>query len=93
MRTLAYAKVKENTALQEEYSTPLSASASSKLLNNISPTAVDSLSSYGLLPSIPDPVDISNFLVPVYTSYIQSVRLADLFLTFFITFVSWWRIY
>ncbi|USP73343.1 hypothetical protein yc1106_00617 [Curvularia clavata] len=73
LRTLTHALYTSDPVLQETYSTPLSASTSTSLLSLIPPTALDSLESYGLLPSPYDPIDLSNLLIPPLTAYITAV--------------------
>jgi hypothetical protein len=72
LRTLAYSKFKDSTSLQDLYSTPLSKSTINSLLSIIPPDAIDSLSSYALLPSTPDTNDLHHFFTPVLTAYITS---------------------
>ncbi|KAF2743682.1 hypothetical protein M011DRAFT_496801 [Sporormia fimetaria CBS 119925] len=72
LRTLSYAKYKDSPTLQDLYTPPLTSPASLSLISSISPPALDSLSSYSLLPSSPDPLDLHNFFTPVLTSYITA---------------------
>ncbi|KAF2444104.1 hypothetical protein P171DRAFT_413871 [Karstenula rhodostoma CBS 690.94] len=72
LRTLSYSKYRDNANLQNRYSTPLATSTETHLLNLIPPPALDSLSSYALLPSPPDPLDLHHFFTPVLSSYIAT---------------------
>ncbi|KAF1843989.1 uncharacterized protein K460DRAFT_357637 [Cucurbitaria berberidis CBS 394.84] len=69
LRTLSYSKYKDSTRLQDLYTTPLSASTYTLVLNTISPTVIDSLESYALLPPAADATDLRNLLLPVLTAY------------------------
>lgn len=73
MRALTHSKFKESAHLQDAYSTPLSAATYTHLLDFISPTAVDSLESYGLLPQDSDATDQHHMFTPIFTSYISAV--------------------
>jgi hypothetical protein len=73
VRTLTYATFKDSPRLQDFYSTPLSASTYTSLLNTIIPTAIDSLESYGLLPTTSDTIDQHNLLTPIFTSYLSAI--------------------
>ncbi|KAF2263508.1 hypothetical protein CC78DRAFT_553995 [Lojkania enalia] len=73
LRTLSYSKYKESVALQDAYSTPLSASTSSQLISTMPPTALDDLTTYSLLPSPPDTLDLHNLFNPILSAYITSV--------------------
>jgi hypothetical protein len=59
--------------MQDSYSTPLSAATYTHLLEIISPDAIDSLESYGLLPATSDTTDQRNLLLPVLNAYATSV--------------------
>ncbi|KAF2031829.1 hypothetical protein EK21DRAFT_62242 [Setomelanomma holmii] len=72
LRVLSYTKYRDSTSLQDTYSTPLSASTYTRLLGLISPDAIDSLESYGLLPPSSDTNDQRNFLLPVLNTYASS---------------------
>jgi hypothetical protein len=73
LRNLTYPKFRDSTSLQDSYSTPLSASTYTRLLELISPDAMDSLESYGLLPSSSDTTDQRNLLLPVFNTYATAV--------------------
>ncbi|KAF2685694.1 hypothetical protein K458DRAFT_486537 [Lentithecium fluviatile CBS 122367] len=66
---LSYIKFRDSVALQDRYSAPISASVSTSLINTIPPMAIDSLESYGLLPTQSDATDQYNFFTPVFSSY------------------------
>ncbi|KAF2470298.1 uncharacterized protein BDR25DRAFT_262091, partial [Lindgomyces ingoldianus] len=72
-RTLTHSKYKDSPTLQALYTVPLSISTTTSLLSSLVPPALDSLSSYGLLPSPSDALDHRNFFVPIYESYISAV--------------------
>lgn len=72
LRTIDYTKFRDSPTLQDRYSTPLSSSTSSLLLNTLPPTALDSLESYSLLPSNSDPTDRHNFFTPILNAYITA---------------------
>ncbi|KAL6707416.1 hypothetical protein ACN47E_004195 [Coniothyrium glycines] len=76
LRTLNYSKSKASPHLQETYSTPLSASTYTSLLNLLPPPAIETLESASLLPASSDALSQRNLLVPVYTAYIASVTAA-----------------
>ncbi|KAF1920319.1 hypothetical protein BDU57DRAFT_10679 [Ampelomyces quisqualis] len=76
LRTLSYPKFRDSPSLQDAYSTPLSSSTYTPLLELISPTAIDSLTSYALLPPTSDTTDLRNLLLPVLHSYISAVTAA-----------------
>ncbi|KAH4344617.1 hypothetical protein HBH98_134720 [Parastagonospora nodorum] len=73
LRALTYPKYRDSIPLQDSYSTPLSASTYTHLLEIISPDAIDSLESYGLLPSSSDTTDQRNLLLPVLNAYATAV--------------------
>ncbi|KAF2018365.1 hypothetical protein BU24DRAFT_344372 [Aaosphaeria arxii CBS 175.79] len=72
LRTLSYAKWKDSARLQDEYSTPVTASTTTNLLSTISPIAIENLSSYSLLPPEPDATDLHNFFHSILDAYITS---------------------
>lgn len=76
LRTLTHSIYTSAPSLQETYSTPLSASTTTRLLNSVPPPAIDSLESYALLPSPSDPIDHHNLLTPLFTAYITAVTAA-----------------
>jgi hypothetical protein len=76
LRGLSYTVLKTSTRLQDLYSTPLSAPTSTSLLNSMTPTAIDSLESYALLPPSSDTIDQHNLLTPIFNTYIASVTAA-----------------
>ncbi|KAL5380796.1 hypothetical protein DPSP01_007597 [Paraphaeosphaeria sporulosa] len=71
-RILSYSKYRDEPHLQDRYSTPLSHLTETHLLNLLPPPALDSLTSYALLPAVPDPLDLHHFFTPVFTSYIAA---------------------
>ncbi|RII06337.1 hypothetical protein CUC08_Gglean009557 [Alternaria sp. MG1] len=73
LRTLTHTIFKDSPNLQDLYTTPLSASTYTTLLQRIPPTAIDSLESYGLLPPTSDSIDQHNLLTPLLTTYISAV--------------------
>ncbi|KAF2121978.1 hypothetical protein BDV96DRAFT_483098 [Lophiotrema nucula] len=73
LRGMSYAQFKDSEALHDAYTTPLSATTTTTLLESVSPTAIDSLASYGLLPAEPDMIDLNNFLTPIFGSYLSAV--------------------
>ncbi|KAJ4348245.1 uncharacterized protein N0V89_009617 [Didymosphaeria variabile] len=73
LRTLSFSKYKDNPQLQDDYSTPLSTSTELQLINRIPPMAIDSLTSYALLPTPPDAFDLHHFFTPFLTTYITAV--------------------
>ncbi|CAI9632983.1 hypothetical protein GT037_000582 [Alternaria burnsii] len=73
LRTLTHSIFKDSPNLQDLYTTPLSASTYTNLLQHIPPTAIDSLESYGLLPPTSDSIDQHNLLTPLLTTYISAV--------------------
>ncbi len=75
LRTLSYPNFRDSPYLQDIYSTPLSASTYTALLNSIPPTAIDSLESYALLPPSSDTHDAHNLLTPVFTAYCAAATL------------------
>ncbi|KAF2129768.1 hypothetical protein P153DRAFT_366278 [Dothidotthia symphoricarpi CBS 119687] len=75
LRTLSYSKFKDSIHLQDVYSTPLSASTYTSLLSTITPTAIETLESSGLLPASSDTTDQHHLLTPVLTTYITAVTL------------------
>ncbi|KAH8727194.1 hypothetical protein GQ44DRAFT_612251 [Phaeosphaeriaceae sp. PMI808] len=76
LQTVTYLKFRDSSSLQDAYSTPLSASTYTRLLDMISPDAIDSLESYGLLPPSSDTTDLRNLLVPVLNAYITTTTAA-----------------
>lgn len=72
LRTLSYSIFRASPSLQERYSLPLSPSTSSPIINLIPPTAVETLSSYALLPHTSDTLDLQPFLLPILTTYITT---------------------
>ncbi|KAH7394186.1 hypothetical protein DE146DRAFT_790497 [Phaeosphaeria sp. MPI-PUGE-AT-0046c] len=72
LRSLSYTNLKSSPSLQETYSLPLSASVYDPLLESVSPTALDSLSSTSLLPTPHDPTDLRNLLLPILHAYIAA---------------------
>lgn len=73
LQGLTYPKYKDSNHLQDKYSTPLSASTYTHLLNLISPDSIDSLESYALLPQNSDQTDQHHFFTPLFTAYISAV--------------------
>lgn len=73
LRTLTHPRFRDCTSLQDSYSAPLSASTYIHSLETISPDAIDSLKSYGLLPPVSDTTDQRNLLLPVLNAYVTSV--------------------
>ncbi|KAF1977041.1 hypothetical protein BU23DRAFT_565197 [Bimuria novae-zelandiae CBS 107.79] len=73
LRALSHSKLKDNASLQDRYSTPLFASTSTSLINTIPPSAIDSLTSYALLPSPPDALDLHHFFTPLLSAYVTAV--------------------
>jgi 5-methylcytosine-specific restriction endonuclease McrA len=73
LRTLSYSKYHDTPQLQDRYSIPLSISTETLLINSIPPPAIDSLTSYALLPSLPDALDFHHFFTPLLTAYIAAV--------------------
>lgn len=76
LRTLSYPTFRASPSLQDTYSLPLSSSTYTPLLELISPTAIDSLTSYALLPHTPDTNDLRNLLLPVLHTYISAATAA-----------------
>ncbi|KAJ4384637.1 hypothetical protein N0V86_000237 [Didymella sp. IMI 355093] len=75
LRTLSYPQFRDSTALQDAYTTPLSASTYEHLVSTVPPDAIDSLESYALLPANSDTHDANLLLTPVFTAYCTSVTL------------------
>ncbi|KAL5121164.1 hypothetical protein ACEQ8H_001016 [Pleosporales sp. CAS-2024a] len=73
LRCLTYPKYRDSVLLQDTYSTPLSASTYTHLVDIVSGDAIDSLESYGLLPPASDATDQRNFLRPVLNAYVTAV--------------------
>jgi hypothetical protein len=73
LRSLSYPRFRDCVSMQDSYSTPLSAATYTHLLEIISPDAIDSLESYGLLPATSDTTDQRNLLLPVLNAYATSV--------------------
>ncbi|KAL1800154.1 hypothetical protein ACET3X_000496 [Alternaria dauci] len=73
LRTLTHTVFKDSSNLQDLYTTPLSASTYTTLLQRIPPTAIDSLESYGLLPPSSDTIDQHNLLTPLLSTYLSAV--------------------
>jgi hypothetical protein len=63
-------------SLQNAYTQPLSSSSTTNLISSLSPTGVSTLESYALLPSPPTPLDLSQFFLPIFTSYLSSTTVA-----------------
>ncbi|KAF2008197.1 hypothetical protein P154DRAFT_479733 [Amniculicola lignicola CBS 123094] len=72
LRTLSHAKWKDTPLLQTRYSTPLTAPTTLQLVSTITPPAIDSLTSYSLLPSPPDDPSLHHLFTPLLTAYITS---------------------
>jgi hypothetical protein len=72
LRALSYTKCRDSTSLQDTYSPPLSATTYTRLLGLISPDAIDSLESYGILPLSSDSNDQRNLLLPVLNAYVTT---------------------
>ena len=71
LRTLSHSKFKDDPKLHR-YAPPLSSTISNSLINIIPPPAIDSLTSYALLPPAPDALDLHHFFTPVFSAYITS---------------------
>jgi hypothetical protein len=63
-------------SLRNAYTQPLSSSNITSLIGTLSPTALATLESYALLPSPPTPLDLSQFFLPIFTSYLSSTTVA-----------------
>ncbi|KAF2827592.1 hypothetical protein CC86DRAFT_349195 [Ophiobolus disseminans] len=72
LRTLSHPKFRASPSLQDTYSTPLSASTYTPVLDLIPPTAVDSLESSALLPIPSDTISLRNLLLPVLNAYVSA---------------------
>ncbi|KAF5846924.1 hypothetical protein GGP41_003204 [Bipolaris sorokiniana] len=73
LRTLTHTLFTSSPSLEEIYSPPLSAATRTILLSSITPSAIDSLESYALLPLASDQTDHHNLLTPLFTAYITAV--------------------
>jgi len=70
LQTLTYHIYVKSPILQDEYSLPITISASTHILYSINPSTTDSLTAYGLLPP---PTTIASFLTPVLNAYLKQV--------------------
>ncbi|OAL46181.1 hypothetical protein IQ07DRAFT_660957 [Pyrenochaeta sp. DS3sAY3a] len=76
LRTLSHPLYTRTPSLRTLYSLPLSAPQTSHLLAALPPPALDSLTSYALLPSPADAPDIQSLFAPLLTTYITTVTAA-----------------
>ncbi|KAF2707355.1 hypothetical protein K504DRAFT_384555 [Pleomassaria siparia CBS 279.74] len=72
LRRLTPTAFNETPSLQNAYTLPLPAKTATHLLATLSPTALQTLESYALLPSHCDSLSLSSFFLPIFTSYITS---------------------
>lgn len=74
LQELSYAAIRNDQAIAAAYTTPLPASTLENVAAVLSPSALDSLTAYGILPPSFDAHDLSKgFLDPVLSAYTSAV--------------------